>query len=905
MSTYGVRRRFVDVLVRGSGLVSEADFTELVAYARERGITAGEAKALLQPANYLRTSRVLRTRGIRLEDVRLDAGAWTAAEALGRELGVAAPFADLPNARPTAPTPTPTPTPAPAEIPAGGQRLGEPATWRLETSGAVLTFATRVGDRTYPAVVLANPAWKDPGPARDLVAEHRTGLDAVTSLAGLVAFVRDVATKERAYLEAEGVATRFANERYAIQDARRHGFFEALAGAASGLRLPADERGRIRGVLIAEKERLLCDRDYVMETGSHENYWPYWNNFSGAIARILKQTAPGTDAYLAIKNRLEDIHDRKTVFGFRRQIDEQDLETSLGGALVHRLQFSDGSGHRVSLARDSYPTAPVYEVLEVASTELPAGHEARARAAVYRDTDLAGTLRFDPGKEAVPEALARHVHARRVPPAELGLRPFAPGEAPRRGIPGDWNRDRGISVTPIEIDWWGHCHNEAPLNAMGVDPKRAVTLYRAGRGIPAADALQTFSADEVWDLFGALTADHEGGYATFGSFGMRQAQIEVTKFVGSRNDGGHWFMLEIDRPGARRIRVHAEVTELWHRSDPTQKYDRPEERFRRDLPNPDGTFDPNPDWIEAEVTDEDEITIDSMGRRLTFTATYVTFDARGERRQKKESVELDPTKDAWVKIGDEIISATEPRGGKLAEHWYNPRQARYYRTVVDVGPDGRRGAPEQDPPVRVARALSRQETVYDSVTDIHDFVTKNMGLPFTFDTSAGLAVWNYPVQTIRIDRTYEVQRIENGRTYDFTTYRLRYTTMGGPAGDARYIIKRDAGGNAVRALALDPMPDFAYRNEYWVCAPVVADGRGNAAYNVHALEAGFLTDRQRERLVTDLWRRQAAICYASLAAPGGGDTVYLFEGSDGELIVYPDAASFQAAVDAARRAQPG
>ena len=66
MSTHGVRTRFIDLLVRGRGRVSEAAFTELIAYARERGITSGEAKALLQPAEYLRISRVLRTHGIRL-----------------------------------------------------------------------------------------------------------------------------------------------------------------------------------------------------------------------------------------------------------------------------------------------------------------------------------------------------------------------------------------------------------------------------------------------------------------------------------------------------------------------------------------------------------------------------------------------------------------------------------------------------------------------------------------------------------------------------------------------------------------------------------------------------------------------------------------------------------------------
>jgi PAS domain-containing protein len=209
-------------------------------------------------------------------------------------------------------------------------------------------------------------------------------------------------------------------------------------------------------------------------------------------------------------------------------------------------------------------------------------------------------------------------------------------------------------------------------------------------------------------------------------------------------------------------------------------------------------------------------------------------------------------------------------------------------------------APDQVAKVASVMA-SGQETAYDSVIDIHDFVTKNMGLPFTFDTSSGLAVWNYPVNRVRIDLTGDVERAEDGKTYRYTSYRLRYVTMGGPTGDARYVIKRDDAGNAVRALALDPMPDFAFRNEYWVCAPATNDTRGNIAFNAHALEAGYLTDKARKRLLPDLWRRQAAICYASLGAPGGGDTVFVFEQADGDLLVFPDAAAFHAAVAADRR----
>jgi hypothetical protein len=901
MSTSGVRTRFVDLLVRGGGRVTEAELRALIDYARDRGITSGEAKALLQPASYLRTSSALRTRGIGLDAVRLDEGAWAAAEALGEELGISPLFPELPNARPGG---------APQPSPGGGKSLGPIATWKLQTSGATVTFTTEAEGKTYPAVVLASPSWKDPEPARDLIAEHGAALGQVTSLAQLAAFARDVVARERAYFEAGGITVRYENERYSIQDARRHGFFEALAAAAARLALPAAERPRVPAVLAAEKERLLCDRDYEMETGSHTNYWPYWRNYRGAIEKLLRQTAPGTDEYLTIKNRLEDIYNRKTVFAYNRQIDEKNIEVTLGGALVYRPPYSPGSGHRASLAQGSDPTAPSYEVLSVAATGLPAGLEKHAGAQVYRDTDAARTLRLDPGGAKLSAGLDRHVQARKVSARDLGLRPFTTGESPRAGIAWDWHhnledfqweRHPNIDVAAIEIGWWGHCHNESPLNAMGIDPKRGVTLYRAARGIPAAQAVQTFTADDVWDLFGALTSDHELGYVVRGRLGDHAAEdVEQLKWAGNRNEGGHWFGLVVASPSIQPVYVDAEVTELWHKSDPTKKYDRPEERFRRDLPNADGTFDPNPDWIESSSRDDDEITIDCLGRRMTFTSKYITFGPSGDRVQVQGSVELDPTKDEWVKIGDEI-APSGPRGGKLIEHWYNAKQARYRRAQFDVGADGRRHETYRSDELPVTRAIAAQETTYDSVIDIHDLVTKNMGLPFTFDTSSGLAVWNYPVSRVRIDRTQEAQRTEGGKAYSYTSYHLRYTTMGGPAGEARYIIKRDERGNALRATALDPMPDFAYRNEHWVCAPVTTDQRGEVAQDWWALQAGYLTDPQRQRIVPDLWRRQAAICYASLAAPGGGNMVYAFEAEGGEISVFPDDASFKAAVDADRR----
>lgn len=889
MSTYGVRTRFVSLLVRGRGVVSDGDFAALVDYARERGITAGEAKALLQPAAYLETSRVLRGRGIGLDEIRFEEGAWARAEALARELGVDHPLARIPGARPDASTVPIAPaaastTPTLAQALARGKDLGDRARWRLETPGATVTFVSPVEGGAFPAVVFDLPSHEDPAPT-DLVAPVRDEVRALRTADDVVRLIRGIVERAAAYLAAEGVPVKSRNHRYGLQDLRRHALFESLARALGDAPLDAASRARVPAILIAEKERLLTDRDHEMDVGSHKNYWPYWDNYLPVLQKLLAQTPPGTDEHAALENRVEDVLDRKTVFGFARAVDERDLEVSLEAALVHRRPYGEGDGHRVSLAAGSWPTAPIHEILHT-----------RDGKPVFRDAD--GKLRHDrPNGGVLSPEEARHITAKKVPSRELGIRPLRAGETARPGISGDWNKDGGISIAPIEIGWWGHCHNEAPLNAMGVDPQRDVEWYRADRRIPADKARQSFSAEDVWDACGALTADHEGGYATSSSFGLRETLVEQTKFVGSRNDGGHWILVEIGRQGARRVRVEAEITELWHKSDPTRRYDDPAARFRRDLPDADGGFSANPDWIDAGADDEDEITIDALGRRLTLTATFVTFDGSGQRREVKERVELDPTKDAPVKLADEILAVSPSGGGKLAEHWYNPRRAEYRSVTVEVSATGARRELARGDSLPVASVRARQETVYDSVIDIHDFITKNMGLPFTCDTSSGLAVWNYPVEKCRIDRVKEIERVEQGKRAVYTTYRLKMTTMGGPSVDAGYIIKRDDRGNAVRAVALDPMPDFAYRNEHWVCAPAALDVNGDVAYNVQALESGYLTDKSREQIVDEVWRRLGALVYASLRQPGAGKA-WVFEREDGTLIAFDDEASFEAAVRA-------
>jgi hypothetical protein len=473
------------------------------------------------------------------------------------------------------------------------------------------------------------------------------------------------------------------------------------------------------------------------------------------------------------------------------------------------------------------------------------------------------------------------------------VRPLVENEQARPAIPYDWDRNGGVDLEPIDIGWWGHCHNESPLNAMGIDPKRQVVLYRAERGVAREQAKQRYSADDIWDVAGALAADHEEGWALPGDYRMRETQVETVQFVGNRNNGGHWLLI-CPPGGARRIRIDAEVTELWHKSDPSKKYANPMERFRRDLPTSDGAFAPNPDWVAADASDDDDITIDAKGRKLTVMVSYITVGEDGDRVQKHERATLDPKVDKAVKLAEEISDFDEEQA-TVVEHWYNAKTAAYYNVVQDIH-GGRRREISRTAPVEAAQVLASQETLYDSVIEIHEFVTKNMGLPFVFDTSSGMSVWNYPVNRLKLDRVKEVDL--DGFTY--TTYKLSYATMGGPSGAPRYIIKRDAHGNPDRATALDPMPDFAFREEHWVCAPAASDAAGHLAVNVQALRAGYLTDKAGEKIVGELWRREAALLYAGLAdeaAASDGNT-YVFETEAGELIVFRDAASFEAAVKA-------
>ncbi|MCK6547381.1 hypothetical protein L6R52_16145 [Myxococcota bacterium] len=914
MPTTTIPGRMIRALADNRGVLKKADFDALHAAAKAEGLTGPAKRALLQPEKYLATSPELKAAKIGLADIRVEPEALKAAQGVAKQLGTEA-FPMLLEARGQR-SPKTKMEKAAANLRkalARAEGLGPQDGWKVQTSGADVRFSVGVEGKSYPALVLDKPVWRDPAP-RDLTTDAALtdALRTATNSAALRTAIEATLTKESAYLAADGVDVKTKNERYGIMGLRRDALFDALAAAvrdpAKTPALGAAERTKALGALVELRESTFVGRDFPMEVGSHTNYWPYWANYAKALVKIAEQTDRASPDYPLIENRIRDILRHKTVFGRQLQLDEHSFEKTANAALVHQPKYSPPPGHRVSIAKTSHEEQTDYELLSVKTTGLPADLARHAGAKVYRDGDK---LFFDHDETAgrpaagteVPAALAAFVEAKAVanPDESLTLRELRPGEKARDGIALDWDQNGTVNLAKIFIGWWGHCHNEAPLNAMGVDPRRAVELYREDRSLPAEKASVTFTKDDVWDLAGAFVSDAEDGFSTDGV--RANARIGETDFVGERNNGNGYLFLEV--PGRGFVRFSAELVEASEKDAPEKRVADPMSLFRKSVAKPDGTFEPSPDYAgqKLNLAERDVVAVDVARRKLAMKATYVTLDDHGRRYEENRRVVLDPAKNEPVLISEELVRRTGTAGGQLRQHYLNPATQEYSTADVDVKDDGSgkytRTELSRSRPVKASSTLAVAESTYDSADAIHGFVAKSPGLPFTFDTDSGKAVWNYPVRFTRIDREKIARAVERGQEYTYTTYHLRYETMGGPTeagSDHRYVLKRDAAGKVVDALALTPMPDFAFRQDHWVSAPVAVDALGRRAVNLRAKEAGYLTSAGSTEITPALWKRQADVLYAGLRPQAKNEeTAHVWELEDGSLVAFSDPIAFEAA----------
>ena len=913
MSTRGVKSAMREAaklaIINNNGKISGDAFNEIVTYAKRGIFTSGERRALLDPYSYLS-----RARGIKVGAISFSLEARAIAASLAAD-----PSTEIfPNF--TIPVPVTDPTPvvpqpisareAYAQTLTSAKNLGEFTSWKLSTPGADVSFSTNAAGRPWPALVLDTRTFTDPDSPRDLITENADTFAACTTPEEFGAAVDGILEKEAAYFTAETTTTKDVNEAFGVRNIRRKSFVAGLLTKAVGnTGLSFEDRVKAQGIARKAGITLIDGVDFNMKVGSHTNYWPYWNNYAAPLEKMLEQQTEGSPEYFQIKNRLNDIYRRKTSNDSRRRkINERDFEASSQMALVYNPQFTVGSGHRVSTTSASTPFSPSYELLSVKSDGLPEELQSYAGTQVYRDTDEAATLRFDyvgddtesRAGTALPEGLAAHINAQALSSGQLtglSLRNFKGSEKARTKIAMDWGSNGSIDIAPTNIGWWGHCHNEAPLNAMGIDPQKGVSYYRATAGVNPAKALQEYSAEDAWDIAGAFTADHEGRPEwAIASTGNASYNVDSTSFIGHRNDGSH--KLQLTLANGRSISVDGELTSLTTADGESQNA---KGVFRESIEAEDGTFGPNPLYIST--TNNDTVTIDVQGSKMALKNEYFTFDSSGYPQKKTGSVTLDPAKDEFIKISEGISNRLPGVGGEVLEHYFNAKTGQYKSATVSYTKENEFKAEQVSTtdPVAVTSTNHVTETQYDSAEAVYDYFMDNPGLPKTYDTSSGKAVWNYPIYREKLDVVKEVTKDEDGSTYTYRTLRLAYESMGGPNKTQSFILKYDESGTVVDSCALDPMPDFAFRNDHWVAAPITTDSRGRTAFNVMALNKGYLI-RQGGNSIDDietaLWKTEAALLYASLTEATPKDHAYILETADGTFLSFENKSDFDKAVAA-------
>ncbi len=798
-----------------------------------------------------------------------------------------------------------------------GRDLGTYKDWRVQTPGADVTFATSGAGREWPGLVLKSRTIKDPCPLRDLVGENSDLFQSITSAADLEEVITLVLGAESPYFKALDISSASANEQYAVRNLRRKAFIKSLKEAGVSA-LAGDELRRAGGVIEGVSIKMVLGVVFNIETGTHTNYWPYWDNYAAPLEKMLGQEEVGSAGFHQIKNRLNDIYRHKTHNERKmREVNERDFEISAQLALVYSPAYAEGHGHRVSLSVGSTPLNPSYELISVNDTGLPEWLSDYAGLQLYRDTNATGTLRVDyMGKgdssaevsarkllgKVVPGALKEHLKVQALSDddtSNLTLRRFRGGERARKNISFDWGGKGVIDIEPTDVSWWGHCHNSAALNTMAINPQKHVAFYRAHRGVEIAKALRLYSLNDSWDIAGALVADHEGTPEWRTTDTNAPVAIDRATFVGTRNSGFHQLRLTLGVGDP--VEIEAEVKSLVDGMGTGQD---PLAIYRENVENERGSFGPNPLYVKTNPAEVNEISVDVVHCAMVLEVTSLALDLKGDPLERKRRVEIDPDEDRFVCINEVLTKFHgEGLGGEVTAHYYNPARRQYSTVVRDVTPEnGFRGEEiRRTEPVEVTELQHTADSDYQSVNEIFSAFMQTPGASWTYDTGAGKSVWNYAVNRQQLNLLNEVKETEAGQEYTYRTFDLSYSTVGGPEKSHRFMMKFDEGGSVVGTCALGPMPDFAFRQKRIEAAPISTSPWGAPVYNVNALKKGYLFregETEFDGVETALWQRQAAVLFASLTDKTAPEQAFVFEKTDGGLVSFASEASFKEAIDA-------
>ena len=153
------------------------------------------------------------------------------------------------------------------------------------------------------------------------------------------------------------------------------------------------------------------------------------------------------------------------------------------------------------------------------------------------------------------------------------------------------------------------------------------------------------------------------------------------------------------------------------------------------------------------------------------------------------------------------------------------------------------------------------------------------------EKDSGYMVWNYGTDSFKMSKVEE-----DG---DFVKYEVVDKTQGGTK-TWSYILKYDADGNAVDAHAFTAPPDFVFRPEKTVSAPLVRAENGSVLYNSAAYERGFLVGEDGKISDESLafFRYASDVLYASLVDPTK-DNQFVIVDDQGDLFFYDTKEAYE------------
>lgn len=677
------------------------------------------------------------------------------------------------------------------------------------------------GGRPHPRVRVSLPPAVDPSPPGPLFAPHPVPADA----AAFRAAVEEALTTHAAVLAGADLDLDVVPEtsrqfhRASIGGQRTAALFSEAASAlaAHGAGWPEAERARARYHLAELRDLALVGAHAFddQDTGTYHSFGndkPFVHVLEEILLTVPEAGSPGfarlpPEQQQAVRAQrrqctahLDHLMRHKYAL---HGIDEQDIERSAGGRLIHRR-----TREVITAERDERSLTPRLVLLRVD----PDSDHADAGAWVYQD----GT-RFRRRDGAEVRVEVRDLRRIPVAPEEVTLERHPDGPLLRQGVPFDWDRNGLLGRSPIAwVEWAGHCDLKAVQEALGLtltgeDANLQVQEHRTDTG-----ETWTFSRDRLLDI---LTALLEFGSVYHAFDGSKDRIRGQTRFGGARNDSlPDRLQLQGLGPGQHfRWPLDPQQDALTLLGLPGEEGEA-DDLFRRFFPDAEAlTLEPNPRYLTT--VEGDYNVIDVSGRRLLLEGHDHGFDPfTGAHRRDHRTFELD-------------LAQTRGRS-LLGVHLHDAARRELYRVWLDHAQPAVVAVLERWEEQEhgwAPRVLAERNVVVPLVNPLQATLSREMGSddPGTLqalleaalrrgegivaDTDAEAPVWNGVVTHLDVEREAAdpAARVERWRV----DLQARFG-----AARLRWLVKRDVEGRPVAFAAVPsddgevPSPDFLWQD---------------------------------------------------------------------------------------------